>query len=140
MEESSKRAVERGLAWCGPLFVVGIIYTWGIMGHNIPPPNMMAMTPDQLISEYYGKYPEIGVGMILSATFVLHGVVVPSSILDARRVWQCWRSQLHRACGRYLDRLALRFLFGDVGRVFSFDGSGFTRDHQNGAYYDVVHL
>jgi hypothetical protein len=31
----------------------------------------MAMTPDQLISEYYGKYPEIGPAMIGVATFGL---------------------------------------------------------------------
>jgi hypothetical protein len=71
MDEKSKRAAERGLAWCGPIFVVAFVFTFGILGHNIPPPNMMAMTPDQLISEYYGKYPEIGAGMIASATFAL---------------------------------------------------------------------
>ena len=30
---------------------------------------MMAMTPDQLVSEYYGKYPSIAPGMIGAATF-----------------------------------------------------------------------
>jgi hypothetical protein len=69
MEESAMRAIERGLAWCGPIFVVTMIYCWGVMGHNIPPPNMMAMTPEQLVADYYGKYPSIGPGMIGSATF-----------------------------------------------------------------------
>jgi hypothetical protein len=46
-----------------------MIYCWAVMGHNIPPPNMMAMTPDQLVAEYYGKYPSIGPGMIGAATF-----------------------------------------------------------------------
>jgi hypothetical protein len=68
MDDNAKRAVERGLAWCGPVFVVSFVYSFGILGHNIPPPNMMAMTPDQLVSEYYGKYPSIGPGMIIAAT------------------------------------------------------------------------
>jgi hypothetical protein len=69
MEESATRAIERGLAWCGPIFIVTVIIGWAVMGHNIPPPNMMAMTPDQLVSEYYGKYPSIAPGMIGAATF-----------------------------------------------------------------------
>jgi hypothetical protein len=71
MDESSTRAIERGLAWCGPIFVVGFITFWSVMGHNLPPPNMMAMTPEQLVSEYYGKYPSIAPGMIGAATFGL---------------------------------------------------------------------
>jgi hypothetical protein len=69
MEESATRAIERGLAWCGPIFIVTMIIGWAVMGHNIPPPNMMAMSPDQLVSDYYGKYPSIGPGMIGAATF-----------------------------------------------------------------------
>jgi hypothetical protein len=71
MEDASTRAVERGLAWCGPIFIVLIIFFWAVLGHNLPPPNMMAMTPDQLVSEYYAKYPSIGPGMIGSATIGL---------------------------------------------------------------------
>ena len=69
MEESATRAIERGLAWCGPIFIVFIIFFWAVLGHNLPPPNMMAMTPEQLVSEYYAKYPSIGPGMIGAATF-----------------------------------------------------------------------
>lgn len=68
MEESSKLAVNRWLAWTGPAFVVFATLTWGVMGHNIPPPNMMAMTGEQLVSEYYGKYPSIAPGMVASAS------------------------------------------------------------------------
>jgi hypothetical protein len=111
MEESSKRAIERGLAWCGPLFVVAIIYTWGIMGHNIPPPNMMAMTPDQLISEYYGKYPEIGVGMILSATVGLFYTV-----------WSCLLASLMRDEHGNVGALSFIELAGGIltGWLFAF--------------------
>lgn len=69
MEENAKRAIERALAWTGPIFIVTMVYFWGMMSHNIPPPVFMAMTPEQLISDYYGKYPEIAPAMIAVATF-----------------------------------------------------------------------
>ncbi len=69
MEKSATRAIERGLAWCGPFFIVTMIYCWAVLGHNLPPPNTMAMTPQQLVAEYYGKYPSIAPGMIGAATF-----------------------------------------------------------------------
>ena len=68
MDVATKRSVERAIAWCGPAFVILFSLGWGIMGHNIPPPNMIGMTPAELVSEYYGKYPSIGPGMILAAT------------------------------------------------------------------------
>jgi hypothetical protein len=69
MDEKTKRMAELAVACCGPLFVVTYTFFWGILGHNIPPPNMMGMTPDQLVSEYYGKYQsDITIGMIGSAT------------------------------------------------------------------------
>ena len=65
MDEETKRKLGLAAAWCGPLFVVTYTIFWGIMGHNIPPPNMMGMSPEQLISEYYGKYQQdILIGMI----------------------------------------------------------------------------
>jgi hypothetical protein len=67
MNDNTKRSVEIAIAYCGPLFVLSYTFFWGILGHNIPPPNMMGMTGEQLIAEYYGKYPEIGVGMIGAA-------------------------------------------------------------------------
>ncbi len=69
MDVETKRLVRIALAWCGPVFVVGFIVFWAVLGHNIPPPNMMGMSSAQLVSEYYGRYPnEIAIGMIGSAT------------------------------------------------------------------------
>ena len=68
MDATTKRSVERAIAWCGPAFVVLFTISWGIMGHNIPPPNMIGMSANELVSEYYGKYPSIGPGMIFAAT------------------------------------------------------------------------
>jgi hypothetical protein len=71
MDERAKHAVSTALVWCGPIFVISFIYLFGILGHNLPPPNMMAMSAEQLVSEHYGKYPEIATGMIGCATFGL---------------------------------------------------------------------
>ena len=65
MDSDTKRMVNIAVAWCGPVFVLGYIIFWAMLGHNVPPPNVMGMTPEQLVSEYYGKYQsEISVGMI----------------------------------------------------------------------------
>jgi hypothetical protein len=71
VDERAKHAVSTALVWCGPIFVVAYIYFFGILGHNLPPPNMMGMTPEQLVSDHYAKYPEIATGMIGCATFGL---------------------------------------------------------------------
>lgn len=82
MDKETKRIVELSIAWCGPLFVVTYIICFGILGHYIPPPNMMGMTPEQLISEYYGKYQnEISIGMIGSCVVGL--LYTPWSLLLA---------------------------------------------------------
>ncbi len=65
MDNETKRLAQLALAWCGPVFVLGYIIFWAILGHNVPPPNFVGMTPEQLISEYYGKYQsDISIGMI----------------------------------------------------------------------------
>jgi len=64
MDKETKNLLELGLAWCGPLFVLGFIVFWAIMGHNVPPPNVMGMTAEQLVGEYYGPYRmSIAIGM-----------------------------------------------------------------------------
>lgn len=70
MDKETKRLAQLAVAWCGPLFVVGYIIFWAMLGHNVPPPNFVGMTAEQLISEYYGKYQsDISIGMI-GCTFV----------------------------------------------------------------------
>jgi hypothetical protein len=70
VNNETQRLVSLGAAWCGPIFVVGFLVLWAILGHNIPPPNMMGMTAAQLVAEYYSKYQtQIEVGMIGSATW-----------------------------------------------------------------------
>ena len=82
MDNETKRLVQIAIALSGPLFVIGYIICWAILGHNVPPPNMMGMTPAQLISEYYGKYQnDIAVGMVGCATIGM--LYTPWSLLLA---------------------------------------------------------
>jgi hypothetical protein len=72
MDAETKRLVGLAAAWCGPLFVIGFIICWAVLGHNVPPPNMMGLSAAELISQYYGKYQtQIEIGMIGSATLGL---------------------------------------------------------------------
>ncbi|MFA7270460.1 MAG: hypothetical protein WC073_14065 [Sterolibacterium sp.] len=85
MDKETNRLVELALAWCGPAFVVGYIIFWAILGHYIPPPNMMGMTPEQMISEYYGKYQtDIEIGMI--GCCVIGLLYLPWSIVLATKL------------------------------------------------------
>lgn len=113
MDEKSKTAIERGLAWCGPLFIIAMILTWGVMGHNIPPPNMMAMSGEQLVSEYYGKFPSIAPGMVASASFALFYTV-----------WSCLLASLMRDRDGSISALGLIELSGGIltGWLFAFCG------------------
>ncbi len=55
MNKEMIRMSEYGVAWIGPVFVVTYFLFWGVLGHNIPPPNMMGISAEQLVTEYYGK-------------------------------------------------------------------------------------
>jgi len=42
-------------AWFGPVFILGYLVFWGILGHNIPPPSP-SLTPDELMATYFAPY------------------------------------------------------------------------------------
>jgi hypothetical protein len=82
MDNETKRLIRIGFAWCGPLFVLGFLICWAIMGHNVPPPNMMGLSAEQLVHDYYLKNQnEIAMGMIGAATIGM--LYTPWSLLLA---------------------------------------------------------
>ena len=103
MNSGTERTINIALAWCGPLFVLGYIISWGLMGHNIPPPNVMGMSGEQLVAEYYGKYPEIGPGMI--ACCVIGLLYLP---------WTCLLASMLRGANGELTVLSLMELTGGL--------------------------
>jgi hypothetical protein len=67
MRTETENRLNYAIAWCGPAFVVGYIIFWGLMGHNIPPPNMMGLSDDQLVAQYYDAHQgTIAIGMAIS--------------------------------------------------------------------------
>jgi len=67
MDKETRNSVELALAWIGPLFVLTYFWFWGVMGHNIPPPNFVGMSPEQLVSEHYARFQgDITIGMAVS--------------------------------------------------------------------------
>ncbi|MDH4565487.1 hypothetical protein E8E95_02190 [Pseudomonas sp. BN414] len=82
MDNETRKKVELAIAWIGPLFIFAYIVFWAIMGNNLPPPNMMGMSGEELVANHYGKYQNmIAVGMIGSAVFGM--LYLPWSILLA---------------------------------------------------------
>lgn len=101
MNDNSKHIINIALAYCGPGFVIGYIVFWGLLGHNVPPVNFTALSPDQLIAQYYAKYPGIPVAMIASAFF--GGLYLP---------WSCLLSSLLREKDGSMGALSLMELTG----------------------------
>jgi hypothetical protein len=64
MQTEVDRRIKRAIAYCGPLFVVSYIICFGLLGHNIPPPRMIGLTGAEFVASYYGRYPEIAIGMV----------------------------------------------------------------------------
>lgn len=64
MNAETEITVKKAIAACGPLFVIGYILCFGVLGHNIPPPQMVGITGEEFVASYYGRYPEIAVGMV----------------------------------------------------------------------------
>jgi|TARA_B110000967_G_scaffold209762_1_gene267517 hypothetical protein len=70
MNKQTSNSVELAIAWTGPLCILGMIFFWGIMGHNIPPPNFAGMTAEQLVTDHYVKYQSsIAIGMAVTCIF-----------------------------------------------------------------------
>jgi hypothetical protein len=64
MSPETDLTVKRAIAYCGPVFVVSYILCFGILGHNIAPPQMLGLTGREFVDSYYGRYPEIAIGMV----------------------------------------------------------------------------
>jgi len=110
MDEATKRAVERGFAWMGPVFVVGYFFFWGYLGRNFPPPNMMALTGQELVDQYYSQ-PTVKIGMIGAATFGLFYAI-----------WSCLLASIMRDENGVMGPLSLMELVGGLltGWLLSF--------------------
>jgi hypothetical protein len=52
-------------AWCGVIFLVGYLISFGLLGHNHPPPSR-GYSPQELVTKYFGPYhDQIMAGMVI---------------------------------------------------------------------------
>jgi hypothetical protein len=52
-------------AWCGPIFLVGYIVSFGLLGWNHPPPSP-AYSPQELVEHYFAPHhDQIMIGMVI---------------------------------------------------------------------------
>jgi hypothetical protein len=66
MDTIVQHRVNLAIAWLGPAFVVGYVIFWGILGSNIPPPNMMGLSASELVAHYTAHQQSIAIGMAVS--------------------------------------------------------------------------
>jgi len=71
MQDQDIKSIHQWVGWSGPILIVGYIISWGILGHNVPPPDP-TYTAQELVDNYYLKYQfQIMLGQSLSAFFGL---------------------------------------------------------------------
>lgn len=69
MPRGTENRLNMVIAWCGPGFILGYVVFWAIMGHNVPPPNVMGLSAEQLVADYYSPHQtSIAIGMAVSMT------------------------------------------------------------------------
>lgn len=86
IDDIATSRVMKALAWCGPLWLISYLITWGIMGHQLPPPNQTLDATDFVNNFYVANRTSIEYGMALAAFF---GVFyLPWSIALSLQMWQ----------------------------------------------------
>jgi hypothetical protein len=65
MNKRLELRLEYAAAWCGVVFLVGYLVSFGLLGHNDPPPSR-GYSPQQLVDHYFRPYhSQIVAGMVI---------------------------------------------------------------------------
>lgn len=65
MESRTNLKIAYAAAWCGPIFLIGYVISFGILGWNHPPPSP-DFTPQELVDNYFVPHQhQIMIGMIM---------------------------------------------------------------------------
>jgi hypothetical protein len=70
MEERSSLSYELIGAWCGPLFVLIFVLTFGLLGHNLPAPPSPNLNAAELAARYANYWTDLRLGWVLSLVFI----------------------------------------------------------------------
>ena len=66
MDEKTSLKYQMLSAWMGPLFLVGFIYSWGVMAFNLPAPPSPALSAGDLAARYAAHLGGIRIGFLVS--------------------------------------------------------------------------
>jgi len=70
MDERSSLGFEWISAWCGPLFVLIFVISFGYFGHNLPGPPSPALSAGELAAHYVAHLGDLRLGWVVSLVFV----------------------------------------------------------------------
>ena len=70
MDEQTSVKYELISAWCGPLFVLIFLVSFGFLGHNLPGPVSPALNPAEIAAHYVRNLSDLRLGWIVSLVFV----------------------------------------------------------------------
>jgi hypothetical protein len=57
-------------AWCGPLFVLTFVFSFGLLGHNLPVPPSPSLNPADLAARYARYWSDLRLGWVISLVFI----------------------------------------------------------------------
>lgn len=70
MDEKSSQQLELIAAWCGPVFVMIFVITFGILGHNLPGPISPESTAAEMGTYYLQNLSDLRLGWVVSLVFI----------------------------------------------------------------------
>lgn len=70
MDETTSRKLELIAAWCGPVFVLIFVFTFGFLGHNLPGPISPAASAAEMGAYYMQNLADLRLGWVVSLVFI----------------------------------------------------------------------
>lgn len=70
MDERSNLNYQLISAWCGPLFVLIFVVTFGVYGHNLPRPISPAFGAEEIAAYYRENLSDLRLGWVVSLIFI----------------------------------------------------------------------
>lgn len=70
MDKRTSLNYEMISAWCGPLFVLIFVMSFGVLGHNLPGPVSPALSPAEIGAHYVRNLSDLRLGWVISLVFI----------------------------------------------------------------------
>ncbi|WP_114970616.1 hypothetical protein [Rhodoferax ferrireducens] len=70
MDKRTSLNYEMISAWCGPLFVLIFVMSFGVLGHNLPGPVSPTLSPAEIGAHYVRNLSDLRLGWVISLVFI----------------------------------------------------------------------